>query len=138
MPMDVSWYRENRIILVTVSQAERINSLADDAESIKALIEASPEPMIHVLMDLTEAGGRSPNARGVAGDIASAFRHPRVGWIVAYGNNSPFIKFIAGLVSQILGVRSRIVRTQEEAVTFLDAYDMSLHVDQENDTAVSK
>ena len=128
MPFEISWYREDSIILVKINKEERTSTLSDDAARIRALVEASTQSTVHIMMDLTDAQGGSPNVKGNARELASAFKHPRVGWAVTYGNNSPLIKFLTQMITQILGVRSHIVNTETEAITFLEAYDSGFNV----------
>lgn len=126
MPVEVSWYLENRIGLVKFIADVTIEEIEDATQTAITMLNRSDTPFIHTLNDASELKSMPKNVRALYQASKDGYAHPRVGWIVAYSVNNAFFKFMGNTVTQLTGVRFRITPTQTDALKWLQSRDTTL------------
>ncbi len=126
MSAETTWYIENRVILMRVQGESTFQDIAqEDAEVVVRIRQGSKvTPLVHLILDMRAMTKIPVNLV----EIRRALTHlkePALGWTVVAGM-SPVIRFVAGMVTQMAGVRFRMFPTLEEAVSFLISQDESL------------
>ncbi|MCU0513803.1 MAG: hypothetical protein MUE40_14690 [Anaerolineae bacterium] len=126
MPITVSWYATGHIIKVVAAGDVDMDGTAAMSHEVAALMDQAAGPLVATLFDVT-AVGRYPTS------IATVYRlcqphlsHPRCGWIIIYGFNNPFTRFLTNMVMQMSRGRSRLVTDEAEALAFLAQQDETL------------
>jgi N-acyl-L-homoserine lactone synthetase len=116
----VDWLVKDHLILVQVSG----NLPLEDVEIINAklteLLRAG-QPPVHMLADLKELG-RFPFDLISMRRASTYLQEPNLGLIMAYGASSLASSF-AQLLTSIVGVKMRFVRSYEQALQALAAED---------------
>ncbi|MEO8612346.1 MAG: hypothetical protein ABI690_30905 [Chloroflexota bacterium] len=126
MPTVTTWYQENHVIISRVEGEATLQDItAVDAEVVARIRQGSKvTPLVHFILDMRAMTKIPVNLV----EIRRALTHlkePALGWTVVAGM-SPVIRFVAGMITQMAGVRFRMVPTLEEAVSFLISQDESL------------
>jgi len=127
MSIHIHWHIEGRIIYATIIGEIGINDLKQASDQIVALIEESHAPLIHLLVDETQAGAPpKPDLKPIT-DALQVFRHPRMGWLIVFGNSgNRLARLITYMVSQLGRLRFRRFDTLQESLEFLYSMDTSL------------
>jgi hypothetical protein len=126
MPTKTTWYQENHVIISRVEGETTLQDIIDvDAEVVARIRQgAKVTPLVHFILDMRAMTKIPVNLV----EIRRALTHlkePALGWTVVAGM-SPVIRFVAGMITQMAGVRFRMFPTLEEAVSFLISQDESL------------
>ena len=126
MSAETTWYIENRVILVRVQGESTFHDIADvDAEIIVRIRQGvKVTPLVHLILDM-RAMTKIPVNLVEMRKALTHLKEPALGWTVVAGM-SPVIRFVAGMMTQMAGVRFRMFPTFEEAVSFLVSQDESL------------
>ena len=126
MPYKHGWFLESRIFYneywgdVT---AEEIRQLA---EFNLEYLDHSDAPLVHAFINIEAMGSFPVNLSALRDSTLTTLRHPKMGWLIAYGKNNRFVSFLIPLVTQLFQTRYRLFDTYEEAVAFLQSVDTSL------------
>jgi len=123
MPVEVSWYQENRVILVQVQGDASLEEVSAADEQIISRIQQGSQttPLVHVIADVRAMTKFPTNLVEVRG-TQTYLKEPGLGWVMVVGM-SPIVRFIASMITQISQVRFRMMPTFEEAVRFLISRD---------------
>lgn len=126
MSSETMWYIENRVILSRVVGEATIQDVADVDAAVIALIRqgAQVTPLVHFILDM-RAMTKIPINLVELRRTLNHLKEPALGWTVVAGMN-PVMRFVAGMITQMAGVRFRMLPTFEEAVSFLASQDESL------------
>ena len=126
MPYEQSWLIEH--------EAAHIKLIGDvTAEDIEASVmemvqrlDNSNRHLVHMLVDMREVTSHPTKVKVISQASKVVLSHPRLGWILFYGNLNQFTRFLAGVVMQLARTRCRFLDTPAEAVEFLQRVDQSL------------
>ncbi|PJF39727.1 MAG: hypothetical protein D6737_18295 [Chloroflexi bacterium] len=127
MPFEVSWYLENRVVLV---QPKGMMASADMAEmntEILKLIHAGRDAgtdKVHTIIDVRALQRMPVNISGLS-DTLKHVKDPAQGWIIMVGAKSS-IRFLARIVSQIARADFCAVETFDDGIATLQRLDASL------------
>ncbi len=126
MPAETTWYIENRVILSRVEGEATFKDIAEvDAQVVARIRQgANFTPLVHFILDM-RAMTKIPVNLVEMRKALTHLKEPALGWTVVTGMN-PVIRFVAGMITQMAGVRFRMFPTFEEAVSFLVSQDESL------------
>jgi hypothetical protein len=122
MPIDLSWYIKNHIVLARYYGVIRVDDLQDINEQVIAIMDEALQP-IHILMD-TALIGETPNLMA-SKDILPSTRHPNSGWYVVCGQ-STVVRMLSSIAAQANGVKIRFFDTLDEGLDFLQLHDENI------------
>lgn len=127
MPYQLSWYRENYIVLATVSGDFSLAELeAYGNELSQHYLEGAQTP-IHVISDVSAMKKFPTHALTAIRTSESWLRHPKLGWVILIDKNSnPMLRFLLATVTQVVKLKYRMVATPEEALSLLYNLDPAL------------
>jgi hypothetical protein len=126
MPVKLSWYLEDRVVLVKFLGMVTVDELVDASYMGVSYIEQSIAPYVHFVHDASELIQLPRQIQPIIKAAQVSFSHPRVGWIVAYQVPDRLTSFTGNLVSQVFRVRYRIFDTKPQALAFLQTRDATL------------
>ncbi len=118
MSYTMRWIYEHRIIYVRLYETLTTEELALYGKDLAALLNAAPEPPVHILLDDTDLK-QFPRHVTDFRPIMGLMRHPKIGWLVAYGNPNPLAHYVSQIVSKVARLRYKRVDSKREALKFL-------------------
>lgn len=123
MPVKLSWYLENRVMMVVAEGEYTDDELINlDAQVIKYL-DQSNVPLVHMIMD-RQGTTHIPSMKSVT--MVKWPKHPRYGWTLVVGSTNPFQRFVVALANNFFKGRQRNFDSREEALDFLNEVDSTL------------
>lgn len=126
MPINVSWYIENRIIEVTFSGAVTVEEIEQGAKETMALFDQSDQAPIHVMHDYGDMTDFPKNIKLIAAVSRHSFADERRGWVVPHSIKQNLARFILVGASQLSRTKINVVNTHEQALAFLRQIDPTL------------
>jgi hypothetical protein len=126
MPHQHQWLIPNHIIIGRNMGDLTIEDIEDSTQALVNMLNSSSRPLVHVLIDLTELESHPNKLKPLAESSKAIFNHPKLGWLLLYGNLNRFSKFLAQMFAQLSHIRFRIFTTDEEAIEFLKSVDVTL------------
>lgn len=122
MPYRVEWLIPDRVIIGQYAgMISREETVAANQEILN-LLEESPSPYIHLILEDTLMESFEPGVTEVC-KLASYIRHPKLRWSVAAGPLSPVLELFASVMTRLAGARYRRCATLKEAIYFLAEQD---------------
>jgi hypothetical protein len=126
MPVSVSWYLENRVVYVKLIGNVTPDEISSTSTEFIALVEQSSAPLVHAIHDATELDSLPKSLKVVVDAIQNGYGHPRLGWSVAFGVGSDFLRFVGEMTGRIFRIRYHIVQSKTEALAWLENVDSTL------------
>lgn len=126
MTVRIKWLVPGAIIFEKVEGTVLIDEADEFAQQVTTLINQSDRHLVHSMVDLSDLTTLPTNIKQIAQRVTPAFKHPRMGWLVAYGQDNKLIHYIISIVTGIFKVRFRQFVTNEEAIEFLMSQDQTL------------
>lgn len=123
MPVDVSWYLEDRIIYSKYSGNITIDDIRNGTQQVKQLVYEGT-PLVHNIAHLLEINNFPKNIRKIRNTVVRMDNNV-IGWTVVINRNK-LLRFIVSTVSQLARARFRIFDNQADAIDFLYRMDSSL------------
>jgi hypothetical protein len=123
MAIQLSWYLENRVILLTSQGDSSDQDLLDLDQQIIEYLNQCEAPLVHLIADHRK-GGKMPSVK-VSTQIQWP-KHPQYGWGIMVGLTNPVQRFLVAVASNFFKVRQRMFNTMDEALDFLSEVDSSL------------
>ncbi|MFN8371750.1 MAG: hypothetical protein U0694_02590 [Anaerolineae bacterium] len=120
MPYHVQWLAQDRVIF------ERIWGVFDDNEAqisdhaIVELLDQSSASVIHLLVDISEVNA-CLSIKAVHQLMTP--RHAKMGWLIVYGANKPFVRALLMLAIVVFNLRYRVLKDKTQALEFLAGLD---------------
>ena len=123
MAYKISWYRENRVMLMTLSEdvpnAELSQMEAEAFEIIKAA-----EWVVHAIVDMREMTSNPQNLNSAFGNMSRS-KHPNQGIsIIVLPKMNRVAKFVTSTIMQVLRLQFRLCDSMEEAETIVNKLDV--------------
>ena len=118
----ISWLEPQRVILVEVEGDIDSQMLANLVDELNDYF-AQGKPPLHVITDTTHIG-RLP--RNLAEIRRAVNKVGRFDVNIIVGKDSPILRFVASVMSQLSQYELKWVHTRSEAVTLLAKLDLSL------------
>lgn len=122
MPIDVTWYVPNRVIMmrphghITIREA-----IAADTKIIALYKQSSG--VVHTLVDQTDLDETQNIGLHEAQKVFTAMKHPRCGWSVAFGKPEPSVDLLESITARFGRLRFRSFLEHEDALNFLAQRD---------------
>ncbi len=120
----IEWYAAERIVharmwgIMTTEDVKVFNK-----EVLELLNERARK--VHILIDI-DCVDRPPMKIETFHTTLQFGQHPSLGYVVSYGSPRAIVRFVAGILAQIAGVRYRHVSSLEVAMDYLLIQDNSL------------
>jgi hypothetical protein len=125
MPSHVSWYLEKRVILAILDGDMTLEASYAVSDSVAQHLEQGLAP-VHLVVDTTTLG-KYPNSLKEIRNVSSRYMaNPNLGRIVVVSAANPVTRFIASTLTQLAGIRLRLVDTLDEALMTLKQVDETL------------
>ncbi|MEO1289591.1 MAG: hypothetical protein AAFV93_17640 [Chloroflexota bacterium] len=130
MPHSHTWLSENQVVYVVFSGIMSSDDIGEAFhESARYVIESSEAP-VHFLHNWQSLES-FPTSLSQVVKVSQNTKAPlkKVGWIVAYGKHSRSFEFMGNIFFQLFNVRFKLVKTLDDALTFLCLHDQRLDKD---------
>jgi len=125
MPYTLSWYVEDAVIIIKVTDSFPMTEICNAVEEVNLLIQQSDRESVHILADLTDISQTPKSVRLIASEVNKLYDNTRIGWTIAYGIKNSVVNMVASIVTQILS-HQYITTSEEEAIAFLENKDEDL------------
>lgn len=125
MPYTVSWYIENRVLLITISGRVTLEDLqALHNDSYQHVLQSSNR--VHAIADLSAFEGIPTKLSGLS-SVVNKEKHPNQGMtVLVLPNLNVIFRFVGGLILQTLRLEYRVCQTMDEAVDILQRVDTDI------------
>jgi hypothetical protein len=125
--MSVAWYTDGRIIYDCPQGIITIETAQAASDAILALLDSQPDVSpnsIHLMIDMRQVED-FPRNLSSATQTLNYMRHPALGWTIMITANQ-VQRIFASVLAQVFRVRFKMVATLDEALSFLQRYDVTL------------
>src|SRR5262249_44343349 len=123
MPVKLSWYVENRVMMVAAQGDYTDEELIALDDQVIKYLDQSTAPLVHMVMDRQETT-HIPSIKSVT--MVKWPKHPRYGWTLVVGSTNPFQRFVVALANNFFKGRQRNFDSLDEALDFLNHVDSTL------------
>lgn len=125
MRNEINWLVKDKVVLIKVNGDVTVERVQDTSAQVIELLELTPSNAVHIMVDETNQGRmiRSLKLFSSAGEF---IKHPKVKWLVVFGNEDPIANFLAATLAGLARVQYRRVATLDEARDFVEKVDLSL------------
>jgi hypothetical protein len=123
MAYQLSWYRDNKILLGTFNGVLTPDDLLD-VNTIGTDMLRQGNPPVHDIIDAL-ALEKVPFDLKLLKKSMQLFKEPNLGWVIVIAQN-PLFAFFGSILSQAAGKNVRVVATWDEALAILARVDSSL------------
>lgn len=123
MPLHLSWYLENRILLVVNEGQSNDEDMFELDRLTIEYLNRSDADQVHMIIDIAQYKF-VPSTKAVT-QVEFA-KHPRMGWSVLIGPTNAFERFVFVIGSNFFKMRSKMLPNMDEALRFLNKMDPSL------------
>ena len=129
MTLQLSWYLENRVILLTIHGENSEKELFDVDRLVINYLNQSSAPLVHCILDQTNAIVL-PTFKAAALIMTTTKlkwpNHPQYGWAIIIGQTHPLLRFVTAVATSFFKIRQRGFRSMDEGLDFLNAIDSTL------------
>mgnify|MGYP006921590864 CR=1 FL=1 len=123
MPLEVSWYIQDRVLLVVGYGTVVFEDLVRANEM---MAEALKSNGVHLIID-RRGITQNPNNIIKLRKALSSLNHPRFGWLVFVDQPNQMRDFLASILTQLARTQFRRFDTLDEAMIFLMKQDETLN-----------
>jgi hypothetical protein len=126
MAYQISWNQVGRIAQAEIRDSISVEELEAYGETlIQDYLEQGQSP-VHIISDARGMTHFPTHLLKVKQLTEAWLKHPNIGWAIVIGKSNPMLNFLAAAVTQVIGVKYRMVATPEEALETLQKLDASL------------
>jgi hypothetical protein len=129
MAFELSWYLENRVILLTGHGEGSDQNLLDIDQQVINYLNQSNATLVHLIMDQRNLPPPSSSKAASQIKLASQLKwpkHPKYGWAILVGPSNSLQRFVIAVATNFFKVRQRTFDTMDEALDFLNDIDSTL------------
>lgn len=123
---ELRWQEENRVFFVKFKGDLTLDELSECSKQILTEYVSMGHAPVHMICDIGEATAFPKNVPVLARETIAYLRHPNMGWITFVGVENQMAKFIVSVLTQMVSVNSKNVKTIDEAMEVLRRADLSL------------
>jgi hypothetical protein len=124
MSAQVSWYIQNRVILIVMEADVTMDGIQEMNTDIVALLE-SGNPPVHVIFEASKMNVHPSKVVDLVNTL-TFLKHPNLGWDLTIAPNR-LVKFLGTVVNNITGAKQvQFVDTIEEGMARLKKLDTSI------------
>ena len=126
MTYTFSWEVPDRVGFFDFSETYSL----EDADHLKVkmleMLEHSTQPL-HIMIDIGALKHFPMRMNAETWAMAEWMRHPKLGWMLIINNTTnPMANFMVSVVGKAVGVKTRFVKSREEAHETIFRMDLSL------------
>lgn len=132
MTARIAWYTPDRVLLIRFQGDVTTDELMQINRQITGYLDSADAQLVHLIIDQRDIGSVPGNVMSLTRTM-TFIQHPRLGWVLRFGDIHPIIRFMAAVVMQAASVRFRNFHTLEEALNFLSYVDVTLSDDSGED-----
>lgn len=121
MPYEVRSLIDRRVVLITTSGVVTLPQVRVGGQQVDVLLSAGEAP-VHVIIDITKMT-EYPLSPSKIFEASPFLRHPKLGYIAAYGVSSLLLNTLIRVFGQMAPFQYRIVQSLPEALAFLRSQD---------------
>jgi hypothetical protein len=126
MPVEVSWYISNRVVLARGYGSVTTEENAESDRQVAALIDQGIAP-VHVIIDVTTVDDFPFFSASYQKDNVQQFlRSNKLGWGVVCGTSNRVVRFVGEVVARLSRINFRMFPTLEEGLAFLKDQDQTV------------
>jgi hypothetical protein len=125
MAYEVNWQPGSRIMRNGVYGDLTLSELRLYTRDVLAILDQADGP-VHIVADISALREYPKSVLSLRGVLMPLLQHPRLGWIVVYGQRNSAISFLLSAVMNMTYVRSRLVTSEKEALDVLQKADATL------------
>ena len=129
MPLQLRWYLENRVILLTSQGDSSDQDLLDIDQKVINYLNQSDAPLVHFIMDQRNVPPAPPSKAAAQIKVATQLKwpkHPKYGWAIMIGPTNSLQRFIIAVATNFFKIRQRGFNTMDEGLDFLNDIDGTL------------
>jgi len=123
------WMVQGRVLLVQFSGVLTLDDINQMNSQVIVLIQNALPPHVDLICDLTYITQFDSQLANIRKFKTIAIKYPHINWYISVrANSNPAMHFVATMVSSLIGVRYRGMKTVQEALAFLQAssnYDLT-------------
>src|SRR5689334_10087471 len=123
MPIQLSWYLENHVILHVNQGDISDQEILDVDQPISGFLERSHAPLVHLILD-NRSATTTPSIKAIS--QLKYPKHPRFCWLIVVGPTNTFVRFVNAVTTNLFKSRNRMFDTMDEALDFLNEVDSTL------------
>ena len=116
MPVEITWYEPETILLVTYSRGVLADEINEAREQMLDYLDTASQP-VHIIEDWRTSTCQ-PMRYNMMGQVSALARHPNMGTVIIIGIN-PVLAFWAELAQKRCGLRYLALSSIEEAGNYL-------------------
>ena len=120
------WLIENHVFYNEYNKDVKAEELKEIASANLAYLDKSNAPVVHILINLENMGRLPLSIYQVKEASLATLHHPKMGWMVVYGNNESFVSFLTNMVVSLTKTRYKRFDGYEEAMKFLKSVDSTI------------
>ena len=126
MPYKTMWYKPDRVAYLELLGEFSLEEMVESSEAIRdQYLEVGTSP-VHLVCDLRGLSGHSRDLRAARRAAEIYLNHPSMGWVIVIGMDSPIVKFLLSIISQMTQTDVKTVQSLEEVDMVLRRIDGSL------------
>lgn len=125
MPYEFSWYIEGRVIFTRAYGVITLEDLRQGNARWTEILDNADAELIHSLVEMTDVE-KYPTSVFQMGDTQSYLKHPKLGWVVAYGLKGTVVNFIISVLTQVSRAQIRVLESHDDAIAYLRKVDKTL------------
>lgn len=123
MNIQYYWLLKNRIVCRDVPPYSTVADLEAADLPLQEYFDSSPHDTVHLIIDASKIV-EMPNAFLLSKQ--GWLRHPKLGWILAFGNKRPENEARGAVAAKAVAQRIRHFETLQEALKYLQKMDQTL------------
>jgi len=132
MPIELSWYIENRVIHAHVYGEAGLEQLRQMIVDVQPYLEEGIEP-IHIILDDATANPPPVSIKQLKAVLDIGKQEvSKLGWVVGVGDVNVIAKVVIPMLAKIVKIKHVRVDTMEDALAILKRQDLSLTIEAEN------
>jgi hypothetical protein len=129
MPIQLNWYLENRVLLLTGDGESSDQDLLDLDQPMINCLNQCNVPLVHLIIDQRNAPPIPASKVAAQIKVATQLKwpkHPRYGWAIMIGKMNPLQRLVVTVASNFFKARQRSFETMKEGLDFLNEVDSTL------------
>ncbi len=120
------WLHEDRIAyLEIIGDFDEEGMIEFNTHMRDKYLEQGDAP-VHCIIDAKGLTGHPTNIKTLKEGTQASVKHPNIGWVVLVGFDNRIVRFFSSTVSQLLGVKFKLVDNLDDAKDVLRRADQSI------------
>jgi len=126
MSYSFNWEILDRVGYFTMGETYSMEDAGHLNSQILEMLEHSRQPF-HIMIDIANLRHYPMRMNEETWAMAAWLRHERLGWLIIINSGTnPMANFMVSVVGKTIGVKTRFVKSREEAIDTLHRMDLTL------------